>query len=354
MIVRPGAGPLAPRVLGIGHHQRYGHEHAEVNALRHAAQRGLDVRGATAYVTLEPCAHTGKQPPCTGALINAGIARVVCARRDPNPLAAGGAEALRAQGVQVEFTSVSPRAARLTDPFVMNVTRRRPWVIAKWAQSIDGKIATRAGESQWISGERSRRRVHRLRARVDAVIVGVGTVIADDPLLTARGVAVRRAAMRVVIDPGVRTPPGARMLTSPALTHPSGGVIIAARPAAAPAEDQRRHAVLSAGATVWEFAADAARRLDLGSLLARLYAEHRASSVLVEGGPRTLGHFLEADLLDELHVYTGPLVMGDALALGAVSAAPLDRLRDARAFELVDVRRVDGDVRAVYRRPIPA
>ena len=174
VIVRPGEGDLASRIIGRGHHRFFGEEHAEAEALADCCRRGQSPRGATMYVTLEPCNHQGKQPPCTDAIIAAGIGRVVCARRDPNPAAAGGEGKLRAAGIDCEVNDSSVLATRLADPFAKRVTTGLPWVIAKWAQTIDGWIATRTGESKWISGAPSRNKVHRIRARVDAIITAIG------------------------------------------------------------------------------------------------------------------------------------------------------------------------------------
>ena len=194
----------AGEVIGMGHHRLFGDVHAEVDALRSARRQGHDPLGCTAYVTLEPCNHQGKQPPCTRALIEAGVARVIAARRDDNPVAAGGFEALRSAGIPCEVSEDSSLARDISDPFFKRVRTGTPWVIAKWAQTIDGRVATRTGESKWISSEASRRRVHALRGRVDAIMCGLGTVLADDPMLTPRPTKgrgpPRRTPIRVVAD----------------------------------------------------------------------------------------------------------------------------------------------------------
>src|SRR5436309_2908852 len=185
------------QVVGEGWHQRYGQAHAEVNALSAA---GEAARGATLYVTLEPCCHHGKTPPCTDAVLKAGVARVVVAMADPFPKVSGGGLAiLRAAGVEVHVGLCEPEARELNAPYLKLLRTGRPWVHAKWAMTLDGKIATRTGDSKWISGEESRRRVHELRGRMDAILVGRGTVVADDPLLTARPAGPRVAA-RVVVS----------------------------------------------------------------------------------------------------------------------------------------------------------
>lgn len=201
VIVRRGV------ILGMGHHRRFGQAHAEQEALDDCARRGHDAAGATVYCTLEPCACAGRQPACVDALISARVARVVYARSDPTPGKGGGAGRLRGAGITAELSDANPLATGVSAPFIRRATTGLPWVVAKWAQTIDGRVATRSGESQWISGERARARVHRLRARVDAILTGIGTVLGDDPLLTARGVHRRRRhAARVVADTDLDIP----------------------------------------------------------------------------------------------------------------------------------------------------
>ena len=219
-------------IVGEGFHGRFGEAHAEVEAL---AAAGAAARGATLYVTLEPCCHHGKTPPCTEAVVAAGIARVVIAARDPFPAVnGGGIAALRAAGIAVEAGLCEREALRLTAPFRTLVEAKRPWVIAKWAMSLDGRMATASGESRWISSAESRAIVHRLRGRVDAIVVGIGTALADDPLLTARpddGAATPRQLVRIVLDSHARLPPASRLVQT-AREHP---LLVAVGPEA-PAE----------------------------------------------------------------------------------------------------------------------
>lgn len=355
VILRPGGGghgPAESRVIGVGIHEKFGQAHAEANALRDCAARGHDPAGATVYVTLEPCAKPGRNPPCAGALIAARVGRVVCARRDVNPLKRGGAEVLAAAGIACEFTAVSPAASHLADAFVTNVTEARAYVIAKWAASIDGKVATARAESQWISGEPARREVHELRARVDAVMVGIGTALADDPRLNAREVEVRRVARRLIIDPGLRLPPTARLFDD---AH-DAPVIVVGADVATEEQSARAELLRAAGATVWLMpvaAAERPARFDLRGVLARLWREHQAARVMVEGGPRLTGALLAADLIDEVRVYIGPLVVGDAAAPSAVLGSTCGRLADAPRYELAECAPCGNDVRAVWRRRHP-
>ena len=225
------------QVLGEGWHEKFGGPHAEINALNTA---GGAARGATLYVTLEPCAHHGKTPPCTEAIQMAGIARVVVAHPDPNPQVDGqGIDALHAAGITCDVGQGKPDATRLLAPYIKWVTTGRPWVIAKWAMTLDGKLATRAGDSQWISSPQSRQIVHQLRGRVDAIVIGSGTARIDDPLLTARPndpSDVRRLATRVVVDSKCRLPVGSQL----ARTTAAVPLLVATSNAAEPARREHR------------------------------------------------------------------------------------------------------------------
>ncbi|MEC9372330.1 MAG: bifunctional diaminohydroxyphosphoribosylaminopyrimidine deaminase/5-amino-6-(5-phosphoribosylamino)uracil reductase RibD [Planctomycetota bacterium] len=332
-------------ILGAGHHRRFGGAHAEIEAIADCERRGASPRGATAWVTLEPCAHTGKTGPCVDALIRAGLARVVVARRDPHPPAAGGFERLRAVGIE---TAVVPCAAarRLTDPFIKRLETGLPWIIAKWAQSIDGRLATRDGESQWISGPRSRRRVHRLRGRVDAIVTGIGSVLADDPRLTARGLRrIRRTAARIVIDPNLNTPADSALVASIS----EAPLIIACAADAVEAGEATAQVLRECGAELWTFDRDNGA-IDLREVFARLVSDRDATNVLVEAGPGLLGRLFEADLIDEARVFIAPLMFADADAAPVARGRPLGRLRDATRFTVEHVRRLDDDIEIAYRR----
>lgn len=332
------------RVLATGHHRRFGGEHAEVDALRACAANGHSPEGKIAWVTLEPCSHTGKTPACSRALIEAGIGEVVVARRDPNELSAGGIESLRGAGVATRLTGASRLACRIGDPFVKRILTGLPWIIAKWAQSIDGRVALSDGESRWITGEVTRRHVHRVRGRVDAIITGAGTVLADDPLLTPRGVPVRRCPRRVVVDPQLRTPPDSSLVRSVS----EGQVIVAHVEGANPAHAE---ALRRAGVEVIAEPEAGAEHLDLGALLRRLHREFGIATALVESGPGLMGSLLDAGLIDEVHVYQGPIVMGDARALPPIAGAARESLPSAPRYELFARRRFGDDTLTIYRRP---
>ena len=299
VIVRSG------HVLGEGYHRRFGGPHAEVEALRRCRQTP---RGATVYVTLEPCGHYGKTPPCTDALIAAGVTRVVAPREDPNPPVAGkGFAALRRAGLRVDVGLLADEAAKVNAPFFKLVREHRPWVILKWAQSLDGKIATRTGDSKWISDETCRAHAHRTRGRVDAILVGIGTVLRDDPLLTCRLARPRRVATRVVLDSNLRTPPRSQLVRT-ARKVPTW--IFHARKAPA----RRAHALEKGGCRL--YAVPSTRRgLSLPAILDAL-GEHQMTNVLVEGGGRLLGSFFDKGLADEFHIYIAPQLIGGAGAAG--------------------------------------
>ena len=335
-------------VIGVGHHRRFGGLHAEREALESCRRQGQDVAGATMYCTLEPCCREGKQPACTEAIVRAGIARVVFARSDPHPKGRGGADVLRAQGVEVELTGVSHAATRVSDPFVKRMTKGLPWVIAKWAQTIDGRIATRTGESQWISGAASRRRVHRLRGRVDAILTGIGTVLGDDPRLTARGVRVRRVARRVVVDAHLDLPAGSALVRSARVTPTT--VACDKGMAVAHIALDKREVLEQAGVEVMGVPTRGQDRIDLEMMLRALVEHHNVTNVLVEAGSGLMGSLLAADLVDELRVYVAPLLLGDEQARAAFGGRVVQTLGDGRRFSLVRQKRIEQDVELAYRR----
>lgn len=333
-------------IAGWGLHRRCGEGHAERLAL---ASAGDAARGATAYVTLQPCNGAGRTGACTVALIEAGVRRVVFAVEDPHPKAVGGIERLRDAGIAVE--RVPCRAAEFVSaPFIHRVRTGLPWVTAKWAQSLDGRIATGTGESRWISGARSRLVVHRERGRVDAIITGIGTVLADDPLLTARGVRRRRVAHRVVADPMLEIPLGSKLVRS-AREAP---LTIVAREDLLQAEPERARALRDTGAEVWgvPLVAGAASgvELALAPLLKRLAEAHGVATVMLEAGARLLGAFFRQGLVQEALVFLAPIVIG-AHGRPAIEGIEPGRLADAMRLHLVDQRRRGEDVMLVYRAP---
>ncbi|TWT46900.1 Riboflavin biosynthesis protein RibD [Botrimarina hoheduenensis] len=296
------------QVVGEGWHERFGGPHAEVNALQAA---GALAQGATLYVTLEPCCHTGKTPPCVSAVIASGVQQVVIAHHDPFPQVDGaGVAALQAAGVECVEGVLKAEAAQLLAPYLKLVTTGRPWVIGKWAMTLDGKIATRTGSSKWISGEASRAFAHEIRGRMDAIVVGAGTLVADDPLLTARPPGPRKP-VRVVIA-GDRPLPLDRKLWK----TPDGGPVLVAIGAGYPIDEAA--ALESCGVEVIQAEADA--------LLDEL-GRRRLTNVLVEGGGKLLGQLFDERLVDEALVFIAPKIIGGHAApgpLGGIGAESIE------------------------------
>jgi diaminohydroxyphosphoribosylaminopyrimidine deaminase / 5-amino-6-(5-phosphoribosylamino)uracil reductase len=334
------------QVIGQGHHRHFGGQHAEREALTDCRSRGHSSTGATLYTTLEPCAHHGKTPPCTDALIEARIARVVAATKDPNPHAGGGAEILRQAGIECEFSDESSFARAINAPFVKRITAGMPWVLAKWAQTIDGRIATRNGESKWISGPAARRRVHRLRGRVDAILTGLGTVRVDDPLLTAReGPPPRRLAKRILVDPQLQIPARSRLVQS-AREVPT--LIACSETAYGWPSGPHKHLVKS-GIELLPLPPGPGG-LDLGQLFRQLAQHHQISTIMVEAGATLLGSLFHADLIDQAVVYIAPMILGDDRAKPVASGGIAETLHQARRLELCRVNQLAGDVELVYLR----
>ena len=329
------------QVVGEGWHQRAGEPHAEINALRQAGDRA---RGATAYVTLEPCCHHGRTGPCTEALLSAGVRRVVAAMVDPNPAVAGqGMAALSAAGVKTQTGLLETSAKDLNLGFCSRMTRGVPWVRAKLAMSLDGRTAMPSGESQWITGAAARRDVQRLRARSSAVLTGVATVIADNPSLNVRADALGldpetslRQPLRVIVDSNASTPGDAKLLALPGRTM----VAVCTQPGAA------TDTLAAAGADVAQLPTHDGR-IDLRALLKHL-GDQAINEVLVESGPTLAGALLQAGCVDEVVVYLAPRLLGDA-ARGLFTLPGLEQLAAAPRLQINDVRRVGEDLRLTAR-----
>lgn len=335
VVVRDG------RVVGRGFHLRPGQHHAEVMALREA---GEAARGATLYVTLEPCNHHGRTPPCTEAVLAAGVARVVVGVRDPNPhVTGGGDDRLRAAGLEVVEGVGGEACSSLVRAWARHVRTGLPYVRLKLAVSLDGRIAAAGGASQWLTGETARREVHALRRRADAVMVGVGTALADDPSLTARDappIEARSPARRVVVDSAARLPPTSKLAVS-AREVPTWLFV------AEDAPNDRVAALVDRGVQV-ERTPRAGRGLDLHAVATRLGAAG-VVDVLVEGGGALAGALLEAGLVDELHWFVAPLLLGADGVPSVVGPTPASPAV-AQRFSLTAVDRFADDVRLVLRR----
>lgn len=319
-------------VIGEGWHARAGEAHAEVAALADARAKGHDPHAATLYVTLEPCSQRGRTPPCADAVLAAGIARVVAAMRDPNPVQGGGAERLRRAGVRVDVGLLEAQASALNVGFVSRMTRGRPWVRSKLAASLDGRTALASGESRWITAAVARADGHAWRARACALMTGVGTVLHDDPQLTVRDVATTRQPLRVVVDRHADTPAKARVLAG-------GNVLVIT----AGARGEKWPA-----ATEWLVLPDGGGRVDLEAML-RTLAERGINEVHVEAGAKLNGALLRAGLIDELLIYLAPAVIGDAARGMFEFTGPLASLAERVRLEWTSIERIGDDLRILAR-----
>jgi len=322
------------RVIGEGWHERAGEAHAEVIALEAARARGEATRGATAYVTLEPCNHHGRTPPCTEALLAAGIARVVAAMRDPNRAAAQGGERLRAAGVAVEFGLCESEARELNIGWIRRLAAGRPWVRVKVAASLDGRTALEGGASQWITGPAARADAHRWRARSCAILTGIGTVLQDDPRLTVREVETSRQPLRVVVDRHGELPAAARVLDG-------GSVLVVSAAAAQVAWPEHVRQVRLPGPD---------GRVDLQAMLS-LLAEQGVNELHVEAGAKLNGALLSAGLIDELLLYLAPCLLGDPARGMFALPEPLSQLAQRVHLVIHDTARIGDDWRVLARLP---
>lgn len=319
------------RIIGRGFHRKAGLPHAEPEAIASARE---DVHGADLYVTLEPCGHSGRTPPCADAIIHAGIARVFFGSFDPDPVTAGkGLACLREAGVEVVRGPCAEEADRLSAPYRHWKETGIPFVTAKWAMTLDGRIATRTGDSKWISSDAARILVHRLRDRVDAVIVGKGTLLADDPLLTAR-IPRGRTPLRVALDPLLEAPLDRRLYR----TVSEGPVLVAVGP---DAPEERRRALADRGVEVAVFPA-AGDRIDLDALLADL-GRRGVQHLLAEGGGRLLGDLADRGRIRRVMVFVAPRIIGGEGAVAPVLGAGVERIAEALRIEDPRVRRVGDD-----------
>jgi diaminohydroxyphosphoribosylaminopyrimidine deaminase/5-amino-6-(5-phosphoribosylamino)uracil reductase len=332
--------------MAEGHTQRAGMAHAEVQALSAARATGLDPRGATACVTLEPCSHHGRTPPCCDALVAAGVAKVVVAIRDPNPLVAGrGLERLRAAGIEVELLPPDHPAAlasrELNIGFFSRMVRRRPWVRMKVAASLDGRTALDNGASQWITGPEARADGHAWRRRAGAVLTGIGTVLDDDPRLDVRLVPTEVQPLRVVVDSRLEIPLGARILQPP-------GTVLVYTAADLQGDAAAKAAALAERGVALQHCPGPGGEVDLAALLDDL-ARREVNELHVEAGHKLNGSFVREGLVDELLCYLAPTMLG--LGREMARFGPLESLQDGLAMEFVDVERVGADLRVRARPP---
>lgn len=319
-------------VVGEGFHRQAGLPHAEVEAVNNAREKA---RGATLYINLEPCSHQGRTPPCTELLKKAGIKKVVAAMTDPNPDVNGkGIAALREAGIDVEVGLLEEKARHLNEVFVKWVRTRIPFVILKWGMTLDGKIAAGSGESEWITSEKSRQRVHDMRSQCDVILVGVNTILKDDPLLTSR-IPQGRNPLRVVLDSSMQTPLHSRILKT--IPDAQTWIIVSEE------NRERQQWLEELGAVVLRFPGPN-RRVDLPALL-RYLGEHSYTSVLVEGGARVHGAFLEQSLADKLVFFIAPKIVGSSPGgVNSIEGWGCKSIRDALKLKQLQVSRLEDDI----------
>jgi diaminohydroxyphosphoribosylaminopyrimidine deaminase / 5-amino-6-(5-phosphoribosylamino)uracil reductase len=317
------------KVIATGYHRQAGGPHAEIDALRRA---GVKARGATLYLNLEPCSHYGRTPPCADAVIAAGVKSVVAGMADPNPLVSGrGLRRLRNAGIRVRAGVLETESRALNESFVKYITRKHPFVLLKLAATLDGKIATATGSSRWVTGEEARRRVHELRNRFDAVMVGIGTVLADDPQLTCR-IRGGRNPLRIILDPRLRIPVKARVLNEPGKT-----IVVAG----SNASRAKQKAIEKRRAEVWRFALSRSG-IPLATVLKRI-AEREMISVLLEGGAATAARALAEKVVDKIAFFYAPKIAGGD-GLPAVAGLGIKDMKNALAVRAMNVEKVGHDI----------
>lgn len=323
------------KITGKGWHRQFGGPHAEIFALKNS---GAVSKGATLYCTLEPCAHSGKTPPCVESLIQAGIKTVVLGASDPNPTAGGGAKRLQAAGIEVITGICELECKRLNAHFFKSVMTGLPLVSVKWAMTADGKIATACGDSKWVSSDESRSFGHVLRSQHDAILIGMGTLLADGPLLTCRHATQRnvRQPLRVILDSQARTP-----LNAPIWSAKNGGPVTIACSASAPAS--RRKALQKIGADLIICSGIGKGRLPIREVLSAL-TRRGVLSVLVEGGSNVLGSFVDAGLVDRAYVFIAPKILGGSKSMTAVGGKGVNRIADALALQSVKIQQLGPDI----------
>lgn len=328
----------ADRIVGEGWHEKFGQAHAEINAL---AQAGEAARGATLYVTLEPCCHHGKTPPCTDALIRAGVAGVKAALEDPFPQVAGqGAAMLLHAGIPIDFGLCAKEARRQNAPYLKLLGAGRPYVHAKWAMSLDGKIATASGDSKWISNEASRRKVHQLRGRMDGILVGIGTAITDDPRLTVRPPG-PRTPCRLVLDTTAKLPLATQLIRTAAEVPTI--IVTTMRQEAVP------EGMTDSGCEILTVPSDRYGRPDLLKMLDAL-GRRRWTNLLVEGGTAVFGTLFDHNAVDEIHVFMGPKVIGGVESKPPVSGFGRDTIAQSGGWITECIENIDGDAYLRYIR----
>jgi len=317
------------KIVGLGYHERAGKPHAEVVALNQAGEKA---KGATLYVTLEPCTHFGRTPPCTDAIVKSGIKRVVVATLDPNPLMSGkGVEKLKNSGIEVEVGVCEEEARELNEDFFVYITKERPYITLKWAQTVDGKLATTTGSSKWITSKESRKLAHILRREATAVLVGVNTVIKDDPELTVRFVPSEKQPIRVILDPELKIPLNAKVLN----TREAPTIVITTK------ENGKIEEIKRKGVQVLKL-----EDISLRNLLKKL-KELEIMHLMVEGGPQTLTSFIREGLFDRIVVFIAPKLIGEGLSLGNLN---IQKVEESIKLKKKEVKELGKDIVLFLKR----
>ncbi len=329
------------KIIGEGWHQHHGGPHAEVQAIRSCK---VNPKNATCYVTLEPCCHHGKTPPCTEALLHAGISRVIVAMKDPFHAVSGqGIALLRRKGLQVEVGLCEAESRFLNEAYLKRIQTGLPWVTAKWAQTLDGYIATATGHSQWISGPKSRRVVHQWRGRVDGILGGIGTVLADDPLFTAREVPKRRTATRIIIDKQLQIPLTSKLVQS----LDQAPLLLVTDKQQLDSPTAKR--LTQRGVELLGLPLNKANHLSLRTLLKQLAKHHQMTHLFVEGGQGIYSGLLKQKLVDQVLAFVCPRLLSDETAMSVAQGKSCKRMDQGLPLQLVRTQRLDDDLLLDYR-----
>ncbi len=321
--------PQTLKVIAKGYHRGYGLAHAEVEAIEKAGERA---KGTTLYVTLEPCNHYGKTPPCTKKILEAGISKVICGIRDPNPLAQGGLEFLKSRGIEVKSGVLEKEIKILTRFFLSRILRKTPWIIIKVASSLDGRISVSTGDSKWITDLKARKMVHKLRSIVDAVLVGKNTILKDDPKLTTRLVKGKNP-LRIVLDTNLSLSPNFQVFN---IEREIKTVLVCGDHVVS----EKEKFFKEKGVEIWKLPLKE-KRIDLQALIDKCYQEN-ITSLLIEGGGEVIGSFINEELVDEIFYFIGPFIIGDRNGTPAVKGKPLHNLKEALLLQEIKVQKLDN------------
>jgi len=321
--------PLNYEIIAKGYHRKFGYPHAEVEVIKKAGEKA---KGAILYVTLEPCSHYGKTPPCTEKILEAGISKVICGIRDPNPIAKGGLEYLKSKGIGVEVGVLEKEVKILTRFFLSHILRKRPWVIMKVASSLDGKIAVSTGDSKWITGEQARKYAHKLRHICDAIVVGKNTVLKDNPELTCR-LFKGKNPIRIILDTNLDLSPEFKVFN---VDEKKKTILVCGENV----NSEKEKILAKKGVEIWKLPLKRGK-IDLNAVLEKCY-ENNICSLLIEGGGKVHGSFIEENLVDEIYYIIGPVIIGDKKGISSIEREPLSSLKEAIFLKDLKIKKL-GD-----------